>query len=196
VDSSATASQPPPPARSPATPEAAASDFGSFYSATIEPLRRHLSRILRSRDDAQDIAHDAYIRTYKAMDHSSIEKPQAFLFTIARRLAINYRTRRADRMQVTEHSILEAQPDPNPSSAALLSEQESSVPLQSAILKLPPVCQQIFLLRTKRGMAYEDIARKLGITRSTVANHLSRAYRILREYVEHEGNDSGPPSFD
>ena len=35
------------------------SDFGSFYRATLAPLRRYLARMLGNPTDAQDVAQDA-----------------------------------------------------------------------------------------------------------------------------------------
>src|SRR5438132_6196180 len=69
-------------------------DFAALYRATLAPLRRYLARMLRSRDDAQDVAHDAYARLYSAMDAQQVHQPKAFLFAIARRLALNQARRR------------------------------------------------------------------------------------------------------
>src|SRR5262245_58526204 len=75
--------------------ESPRSDFGSLYRATLAPLRRYLARMLGNPSDAQDLAHDAYKRVYEAMDTQNVEKPEAFLFTTARRLALNQIKRRA-----------------------------------------------------------------------------------------------------
>ncbi len=54
-------------------------DFAAQYRSTLTPLLRYLTRLLGNRSEAQDIAHDAYLRVYPTVD-----KP-----TTARRLAIN-----------------------------------------------------------------------------------------------------------
>ena len=43
-------------------------DFGSFYRATLAPLRRYLARLLGNAPEAQDIAHDAYLRVYPTLN--------------------------------------------------------------------------------------------------------------------------------
>jgi len=41
-------------------------DFRSLYQTTLTPLRRYLATVLGNPHEAQDIAHDAYLRTYAA----------------------------------------------------------------------------------------------------------------------------------
>ena len=75
-------------------PESLRANFASFYRATLTPLRRYLARMVRNHGDAEDLAHDAYLRVYEAMDGQHVERPEAFLFTTARRLALNQIKRR------------------------------------------------------------------------------------------------------
>jgi DNA-directed RNA polymerase specialized sigma24 family protein len=74
--------------------DASRAGFASLYRATLAPLRRYLARLLGNTDDAHDLAHDAYARVFKAVDTKRVEKPEEFLFTTARRLALNQIKRR------------------------------------------------------------------------------------------------------
>ncbi len=69
-------------------------DFTSLYRKTVAPLRRHLARILGNPTEAQDVAHDAYVKVYPIMENQAAEKPEALLYTTARRLAFNRLKRR------------------------------------------------------------------------------------------------------
>jgi cell wall-associated NlpC family hydrolase len=66
-------------------------DFASLYRATIAPLRRYLTRLLGNTAEAQDIAHDAYLRLYPtaSADPARYDQPEAVLYTTARRLAMD-----------------------------------------------------------------------------------------------------------
>ena len=69
--------------------------FARLYRATLAPLRRYLARLLGNATEAQDVAHDAYLRVYpKVQDHSA-QSPEAVLYATARRLAINKLKRRS-----------------------------------------------------------------------------------------------------
>ena len=78
-------------------PEQPPSDrsFAGLYRRTLAPLRHHLARILGNSAEAQDVAHDAYLRVYPVVEKQQAEKPEALLYTTARRLAFN-RTRDRD----------------------------------------------------------------------------------------------------
>jgi RNA polymerase sigma-70 factor (ECF subfamily) len=56
-----------------------AHDFSTLYRATVTPLRRYLARLLGNTSEAQDIAHDAYLRLYPKLKSQSAEQPEALL---------------------------------------------------------------------------------------------------------------------
>src|SRR4051812_3733593 len=68
--------------------------FDGLYRATLVPLRRYLGRMLGNATEAQDVAHDAYVRVYPKVQDESARNPEAVLFTTARRLALNKIKRR------------------------------------------------------------------------------------------------------
>lgn len=163
--------------------ESPPANFGSFYALTLSPLRQYLARILGNPSEAQDIAHDAYVKTYSAMQGKPIEKPRAFLFVTARRLAINYRFRRAERMQPTETATVEEKLERAPDVADEVMARQRAEALDRAILALPPGCRQVLLLRNAEQISHDEIALRLGISRSNVEKHLARALRLLREEI-------------
>jgi RNA polymerase sigma-70 factor (ECF subfamily) len=64
-------------------------DFSALYRSTLAPLRRYLTRLLGNASEAQDVAHDAYMRVYPSITSQAARRPAALLYTAARRLAIN-----------------------------------------------------------------------------------------------------------
>src|SRR6266540_3867973 len=64
--------------------EPARSEFSRLYQATLAPLRRYLTRFLGDANEAQDVAHDAYVRIYPSEGKRPAANPQALLYTTAR----------------------------------------------------------------------------------------------------------------
>ena len=58
-------------------------------------LKRHLRRFIRSREAADDLAQEAFLRAFAAESGCVIQSPKAFLFKVARNLALNERARQA-----------------------------------------------------------------------------------------------------
>lgn len=160
-------------------------DLGTLYRTTLEPLRRYLASLLGdSSPEAPDIAHDAYLRTYAAMNAGRVTDPKSLLFAAARNLAFTYRTRRARRMVPTEVSTLEAQAPVEPATSDLVAARDLRAQLHEAILTLPPGCRQVLVLRNIDGLSYNEIALRLGISLSGVEKQLQRALRLLHEEMK------------
>lgn len=159
------------------------SDFGSFYRATVAPLREYLSRVLGDRAEAQDIAQDAYVRTFEAMQGRVVNLPRSYLFATARRLALNFRMRRGGRMRPAAAPFLESRAGVAADPAQLTMEDQNRRSYAAAVLKLPAACREILILRLHEGLPPSQIAARLGLSESTVSNQLTRALREVRTYV-------------
>lgn len=155
-------------------------DFSSLYRATISPLRRYLARLLGNTSEAQDVAHDAYMRVYPSVENQSAEKPEALLYVTARRLAINRLKRRSISPLSPEGAALETTASTNPGVAQqVMARQELSL-LEQAIAELPEGCRAVLLLRKVELLSHREISERLGIAVSTVEKQHARALRLLR----------------
>ena len=162
-----------------------ANDFAGFYRKTVAPLRRYLARLIGSSTDAQDLAHDAYARVYPAVVKGHVEAPQAFLFTTARRLAINQiRHRDLARTQATSHEVLDGAMAPGPAVPQTVMARQELAQLERALAQLPPGCRAVLLLRKVELLPHKEIARRLGVSCSTVEKQHVRALRLLRAALE------------
>lgn len=167
----------------PVEPEAEVGDFSSLYRATLVPLREYLARFLGDRSEAQDIAQDAYVKTLVAMRARPVEKPRSYLFTTARRLAMNFQLRRRQRMQPTESSKLDGFIAAGEGPVEQVMSAQDQAAFAEAVLVLPAVCQQVLVLRLHHGLSPAQIGVRLGIAESTASNHLTRAMRLVRDQV-------------
>jgi len=143
-------------------------DFASLYRSTVAPLRRYLARLLGNSAEAQDVAHDAYLRVYPAPGKTPAQNPEALLYTTARRLAINPETSASSAPGVTQQ---------------VMAKQELEL-LEAAIADLPPGCRTVLLLRKVELLSHQQIAERLGIAVSTIEKQHARALRLLRTALE------------
>lgn len=163
-----------------ADPDPARSDFARLYRATLAPLRRYLTRFLGDAGEAQDIAHDAYLRVYPKDGKAPPDNPQAFLYTTARNLAIN----RLKRRQSGPFSAQEIPADTSASQLPGVVQQvmarQELAQLEAAVAELPSGCRSVLLLRKVELLSHQEIADQLGIAISTVEKQHARALRLLR----------------
>jgi RNA polymerase sigma-70 factor (ECF subfamily) len=167
-------------------------EFAGIYRRTVAPLRRYLARLLGSATEAQDVAHDAYLRVYpKVMDDSAVN-PEAVLYTTARRLAINQLKRRSVTPLVPAGSSLETAASAAPGVVQEVMARQELRQLEAAIVQLPEGCRAVLLLRKIELLSHQEIAQRLGITVSTVEKQHARALRLLRLVLLTETIDAKP----
>ncbi len=171
--------------------------FSALYHATIRPLRRYLARLLGDHAEAQDVAHDAYLRIHRYTVEQTARDPQALLFTTARRLAFNrlQRRKRAPFAAGVDSTAVEALPDLSAPDAArqAMIRQELEL-LEHAIADLPAGCHSVFLLRHIQRLSHREIAEHLGIAISTVEKQHARALRLLRQAMVQSSDQPDSPT--
>jgi RNA polymerase sigma-70 factor, ECF subfamily len=155
--------------------------FAESYGA----LRRYVQRLVRSRETAEDIVQEAFLRTY---EHGQGDRaPRAFLYSIARNLATDhYRRGRAARaVAIGDPDQSDVLPQEPSAEATVLSDEETRL-LKAAVARLPPQRRAVFTLKVFHACSYKEIAEQLGISTKTVENHIAQAVRDTHAYMRRQ----------
>lgn len=155
-------------------------EFGTLYQATLAPLRRYLARMLGNSAEAEDIAHDAYLRVYPVAQKRTVEHPEALLYVTARRLAINRLKRRSISPIGQKALDFDTTASRSPGVEDQVMARQELRLLSDAIEELPAGCRAVLLLRKVELLSHREIAARLGIAVSTVEKQHARALRLLR----------------
>lgn len=155
----------------------------SSFAACEMALKRYLARYLHRREDIEDMAQETYLRAYKATQKRWIEYPKAYLFKVARTVALSELSKKM--RQLTDY--LEEMPNEEPGSGGGIDEElmaEQRVELYcDAIAELPPQCRRVFLMRKVQGLSHKEIAAELDITTSAVERNITRGVFQFQRYV-------------
>lgn len=137
-------------------------------------LLGRLQRKLRCAWDAADLTQTTFLRLLVAGVPDRLAEPRAYLTTIAQRLLANH-LRRAQ-IERAYLDALAALPEPvaQPPEAALMV-MEALVAIDRLLGGLPGVAREAFLMWRLEDMTQEDIAARLGISRTSVRRHLAAA---------------------
>lgn len=154
-------------------------------------LKRFLARYFSNRQDIEDVAQETYLRAYVAEQKKEIEQPKAFLFRIAKNLALTQLTQKSKKItdyleECGASVVIEC-------GAAADSEAEALESLGlycEAVASLPEKCRQVFLLRKVHGLAHKEIAERMSLSVSSVEKYLLRGVLECNAFVqEHEGRE-------
>lgn len=167
-------------------------DFAALYRSTLAPLRRYLTRLLGNTTEAQDVAHDAYLRVFP--NKPSANQPEAVLYTTARRLAINRLKRRSISPFSPQAAGIETAASSAPGVAQQVMARQELGLLEQAIAQLPEGCRTVLLLRKVELLSHREIADRLGIAISTVEKQHVRALRLLRAALPAESTPGNLPA--
>jgi RNA polymerase sigma factor (sigma-70 family) len=156
------------------------------YLGNEVALKRYLRRFIRSREAADDLAQEAFLRAFAAESEKKIEAPKAFLFKVARNLALNELARQSSAAiePLVDFDGQAVLIDSNQVAADdVVDSRERIRLLARAVANLPPQCAKVFVLRKMKGMSQREIADRLNISVRTVENHVALGLSRCRAFM-------------
>jgi RNA polymerase sigma-70 factor (ECF subfamily) len=157
------------------------------------PLVNFLYRMVRNREQAEDLAQEVFLRVYRARaEYLPSAKFTTWLFRIATNLALN--SMRDNRYQKLEDSIdapvrIDSEQgderpldlaEKHPNIEQHLVEDARVKMIRHAIDKLPDKQRAAVLLHKYEELDYAEIAKILSCSESALKSLLFRAYEALR----------------
>ena len=155
--------------------------FEALYRRHRPPVIALLRRRGVPLADAEDLAHEAFLRLYRARETYRRGEPlRPWLYTIAHRVRLDA-GRAAARRPVTPADV-----DVHPSSADThhpLERAESVKLLRGALAKLSPILRTTVTMHWIDERDFEDLSRELGVQQGTARVRAHRACARLRELL-------------
>jgi RNA polymerase sigma-70 factor (ECF subfamily) len=171
---------------------AASGDRRAFEDLVLrkrERVVRTAYQITGDLEDARDVAQGVFLRLWRVLQRFDLEKRfDTWLYRITVNAAIDFIRERGPKgfLQALPDDAGERIQDPARGPDAVLGLAE----LQRAFLhlasRLAPKQRATFILKDIEGLETAEVARVLGITESTVRNHLLQARRVLRDGLRTE----------
>jgi RNA polymerase sigma-70 factor (ECF subfamily) len=169
--------------------------FGEVVDRHKNGLVNYLSRLTGSRDRAEDLAQETFLRLLQARSRYQ-ERGQlaAYIYRIATNLLRTEERRRRtwDFLQTRLfHWEIRRSREPPPGPTNLLVE-ELRLELQRCLQDLPLSFRAPLILREIEGWSYARIAQALGSREGTIKSRIHRAKSRLRQAMAPYWNGGGP----
>ena len=143
--------------------------------------------IVRSADDARDIAQSVFLRVAERLDEfDGSHKFFSWIYRIAVNESLNLLRRNGHEEPLDDEIDLPGGSD-DPESQA--RDAERSRYIQRALLTMSPMDRTVIVLRHFSECSYQEIARILDVDEKTVKSRLFEARRRLRELLTEYRSD-------
>ncbi|MET3663609.1 sigma-70 family RNA polymerase sigma factor [Caulobacter sp. 1776] len=149
----------------------------------LEPVLLAAARkLVDDADTAGDLVQEAFMRVLASEGWARIEAPQPYMLRMMRNLAIE-RLRRARVARFDQLSQLEGfeVPDDAPDAYRVVVGRQQMAALNAALKRLPERCRRVFVMRRIEDRSPGEIARRLGVSVSTLEKRLARAHRLIAQ---------------
>jgi RNA polymerase sigma-70 factor (ECF subfamily) len=162
--------------------------FRQLFEAHGEALRRYAQRIVRSRETAEDLVQEVFLRLWRAWDRVDVgPNIRAYLYATTRSQALNHlrheqSEERARRMNFPRGIAGDDAALP-PAGEANVETDEIVRAIERVLATMPPRQREVAALRLRHQLPTAAIAERLGISPRTVEVHIARATKALREQL-------------
>lgn len=155
-------------------------EFHSQYLSLAEACYRVAFYILESEAEAEDAVQELFLKLWRKRDGlDGIQNPKAYAMTLLRNLCLD-RIRQVQKFtdeEITEEAAGSYDGD------ASMDQKEKLDKVLAAVKSLPDKQRKVLILRTIKGLSYEEIAEKTGINYLALRVLLSRARQSLRQVL-------------
>jgi len=145
--------------------------FETLYSGLKTPVFTIISRVTWDRAVSEEILQDVFVKLFMSPPDPSIKNPRAYIFRMARNLAIDNMKNRKQTISIDE--IHDPAHDP-------LNNVSTRMDINDALKSLPSLECQIVTLHIIGGLKFREIAEVMDAPLGTVLWRYQKAIGKLR----------------
>jgi RNA polymerase sigma factor (sigma-70 family) len=150
---------------------------------SIKDQLRRLKKLLigrgATREDAEDLVQEAFLRLELYCRDHTVEKSEAFMVRTAMNLSVDvHRHARRDLYEpesVEELHLIDLGPAPD----EVLAAEQRLHKMKETLDQVSIRTREVFFMHRLQGFSHAEIAVKLGISKSAVEKHVASAVTIL-----------------
>lgn len=156
--------------------------FELLYHAYSKEIYRKFLRMVKDISLAEELTQDVFVKIWNKREVINIDQPfHYYLLTLANNI-VNDFYRKAARDRKLQDDIIAASSELYNPTEEQIFYKESKDFLDKAIESLPEQQRLVFKLCKIEGKSYEEVSQLLGISTSTISNHIVKATKSVKKY--------------
>ena len=158
--------------------------FEKIYQLYSPRLYGKLLKLVKSESHAKEILQDVFMKLWEHRNSIDPEKSfRSYLFKITENKVYDF-FRKAAREKNMEAQLISLSTANYNVIDEFISGDENLAKLQQAIELLPPQRQLVIRLCKLEGKSYKEVSELLGISVSTISDHIVKGTKTIREYFD------------
>lgn len=158
--------------------------FEACYYKYHAPLYRFALKLLKSPMLAEEVVHDTFLKIWENRQRlDAALSLRSYLFTITRNDVLNLLARSAREAAIAQEILASFGEGIHNATENEVVYNDYHRIVQQAIDQLPPQRRQVFTLCRLEGKSYEEAATLLNISTGTVSDHMVKAGKTLRQFL-------------
>ena len=165
--------------------------YGALFMAYHAALVRYAWPLVGSQEDAEDVVHDAFLKSWQRLDRFDERRGTygTWIFAVTRNCCLD-RLRARKRRPTAQAPDPDAQADwladdaPDPEHRAMQQDRQSAMMVRLAML--PPAYRETLVLFYWNDLSVHEIAQVTGTSESNVKSRLSRGRSRLADILRRE----------
>lgn len=158
--------------------------FAALVEQYEKPVYNVALRMLRSREDARDIAQSVFLKAWQNLSHYD---PQYKFYSWIYRMAINESLNVLRARGRGAEPVDERLPSADAGPHDLLADDQGREAVLAAVQRLKPDYRAVIVLRYFVDLPYEDIGQVLALDPKTVKSRLFTARQMLKDHLATRG---------
>lgn len=160
--------------------------FESLYAIFSPRIYKRTLQLVRNQVLAEEVLQDVFLKIWDRRKQLNNEKSfQALLYTIATNMVIDLFRKAAIDQRMLENFIRESADSFDPSLES--GEELARFQVDQLLNMLPEQRRNVYKLVKLEQKSYEEVAAILGISKSTVSDHIVKATKALKSFSSEEG---------
>ena len=156
--------------------------FAALYDRHAPTVYGLLLKVLRCRDDADDVLQEVFLQAWRQVDHYDASRASVagWLVLLARSRGLDCLRRR--RRTANGAAVEPAEPA---EAAATVEQRETAAQVEAALAELPPEQRDALTLAFYSGLTHQQVAGRQGVPLGTAKTRIRLAMGRLRQVLEH-----------
>jgi RNA polymerase sigma-70 factor (ECF subfamily) len=156
--------------------------FREFYFRYKDKLWHYAFSFLKSEEESDDVVQEIFIRLWELRSFINPELSiSSLLYTMTKNHILNYFRQMDVEAQLKKALALKLPVETDTTEADIIFAEYQKI-LTDAIELLSPQRKRVFNMSRIENKSHKEIAARLGISVSTVQDHISESLRFIKTY--------------